>query len=82
MYVVIKTTQTRDIDNYPEDHEELMFGGKDVEVLTAAADLMTGMEVATYDRKVTYDVQELPMLERKDLLRLGEFLKEAEVSLE
>lgn len=69
MYVLIKTTENGDDE---PDWEDVLFAGTDFKAMNAAADLLTGANASNI---VSYDVQELATLERKDLLALGEFLR-------
>jgi hypothetical protein len=76
MYVLIETTENG--DDGP-DWENVLFAGTDLKVMNAAADLLSGANISDI---VSYDVQELAVLERKNLLALGEFLRAHGVNFE
>lgn len=80
MYMLIKTFITKDDDNYDVSEDEILFGGEDPEVMEIAANLLTGAAPETQLGRYEYNVQELAMLTRRDLLRLGEFMNKAGVS--
>lgn len=78
MYVVVKTVEDRDIDNYKVYTEKILFGGTDPKLLEMAVHLLTSLEQSS---NVTYDVGELSMMEGADLLKFGDFMDRECISL-